>query len=76
MVARARRRRVGPFPCRARSGQGTVELVLYISVIVVALAAAAWAIYPDFARGMVEMSRDAQTVMQKGIYTNTSNDRR
>lgn len=48
----------------SRSGQGTVEYLMYISMIVVAMAVAAYAVVGPFEQGYNAMKSDAQRVFQ------------
>ncbi len=51
----------------SRSGQSVVELMLYISVVVVAIIAAAWAVFdPVLEAGFEEMKDNSTTVLSTG----------
>lgn len=58
-----------------RRGQSTVEYMLYVSVIIIALMVAASALLPATQQGFAGMSRDAANVMQGGTGSG-SGDRR
>jgi Flp pilus assembly pilin Flp len=51
---------------RRRSGQSMVEYMLYISVILIALAAAAYAIVGPLKAGYEDMADDASKVYTNG----------
>ena len=59
-----------------RRGQSTTEYMIYLSVIVIALVAAAWLGFgPAFRNGFDVMRQDVQKVM-KSTQQSSSNDRR
>lgn len=58
-----------------RRGQSTVEYMLYVSVIVIALLVMASALIPATNQGFAGMSRDAANVLQGGTGSG-SGDRR
>ena len=53
-----------------RSGQGTVEYMLVISVIVIAMVAALWAFAPDWNEAMSDLADGAETVYTRGTIAN------
>ena len=57
-----------------RNGQGTLEYMLYISVIVVALVAVAWIAFGNrFESGYDTMKQDAQTVFNNAQADGSNN---
>lgn len=62
-------------PLIRRRGQSTVEYMLYVSVIIIALMVAAYALIPATQQGFAGMSRDATNVLQGGTGSG-SGDRR
>jgi len=60
---------------RGVSGQSTVEMMLYISVMVMALVLSGWIFFgPDFEEGFQEMQSNTETVFTTD--NNASGDRR
>ena len=51
----------------SRSGQSTVEYMLVISVIVIAMYAAAQLIVPDLEAGMQAMQDDTKAYVEDGV---------
>jgi hypothetical protein len=51
---------------RARAGQSTVETMLWISVMTVALCAAGYLLIGPLQAGFTEMRADARTVFENG----------
>ncbi|MCB9743709.1 MAG: hypothetical protein H6740_14005 [Alphaproteobacteria bacterium] len=60
---------------RGRGGQSTVEYMLVVSVLVIALVAIGWVFTEAFGLGAQEMMQDTRDLMQNGTQTG-SNDRR
>ena len=66
---------VFPRITRARRGQSTVEYMLVIAVLVVALLVAAYAFVGPFSQGYRSMTNDAGVVLKSGT-RNGSGDQR
>ena len=47
-------------------GQSTVEYMLLISVIVIALVAAAWVFVPTFKEGVADLAQDVKRILSSG----------
>ena len=62
-------------PLISRRGQSTVEYMLYVSVIIIALMVSASALLPATQQGFAGLSRDAANVLQGGTGSG-SGDRR
>lgn len=60
---------------RFRSGQGTVEYMLYLGVIAIALLTAAYTFTGPFDSGYEELEEDIDEVFQQGQQSG-QNDRR
>ena len=59
---------------KSRKGQSTLEYMLYISVIVVALVALSWIAFGvSFEDGYEEMKQDAQTVFSNAQQEGSGN---
>ena len=52
---------------RRRQGQSTIEYLLYVSVIAVALTATAYVFIGPLERGFESMRKDSQDVFQNGM---------
>ncbi len=51
---------------REEEGQSTVEYMLLISVIVIALVAAAWVFVPTFEEGVKDLAGDVKRILSTG----------
>ena len=60
---------------RARRAQSTVEYMLVVSVLVIALVAIGWVFTEAFGLGAQEMMQDSRDVLRNGTQAG-SNDRR
>jgi Flp pilus assembly pilin Flp len=47
-------------------GQSTVEYMLLISVIVIAIVAAAYIFFPTFQQGVQELAKDVSSILDSG----------
>ena len=59
----------------SRRGQSTVEYMLVVSVLAIALVAAAYAFLGSFSEGYEAMTDDAGTVLKSGTQDGSGNQR-
>lgn len=57
------------------SGQSTVEYMLLISVIVIAIVAAAYIFIPTFQEGVLALAEDVKSILDTGKIGSTGTDR-
>lgn len=57
---------------RSRSGQTTAEVMLLISVIVIAIVAAAYIMIPTFQAGVQDLAEDVSFILSSGDMLVTS----
>ena len=60
---------------RTRSGQSTVEYMLYISVLVIGVLAAAYVLIGPLSNGMDGLRSDAETVLPENLKQGTNDMR-
>jgi Flp pilus assembly pilin Flp len=56
-------------------GQSTVEYMLLISVIVIAIVAAAYIFFPTFQKGVQALAQDVSSILDSGKIGSTGFDR-
>jgi Flp pilus assembly pilin Flp len=57
------------------SGQSTVEYMLLISVIVIAIVAAAYIFIPTFQQGVLALAEDVKSILDTGKIGSVGTDR-
>lgn len=60
---------------REESGQATVEYMLLISVIVIAIVAAAYVFIKPFQQGVEKLAADVSSILDSGKIGSTGTDR-
>jgi Flp pilus assembly pilin Flp len=60
---------------REETGQSTVEYMLLISVIVIAIVAAAYVFIPTFQQGVQALADDVKSILDTGKIGSTGTDR-
>ncbi len=60
---------------REETGQSTVEYMLLISVIVIAIVAAAYIFIPTFEEGVKALAEDVKSILDTGKIGSTGTDR-
>ncbi|MCB9758317.1 MAG: hypothetical protein H6739_00615 [Alphaproteobacteria bacterium] len=56
-------------------GQSTVEYMLLISVIIIAVVAAAYIFMPDFQKGVQALAKDVSSILDSGKIGKTGTNR-
>ncbi len=69
------RRPAPPSNTRGRRGQSTVEYMLVLAVLVIAMVTSAYTFIGPFAQGFSAMREDVGTVMSSGTRDGTGNKR-